>query len=266
MERWIEWLTHYRAGYLLTYPGVLEELAFACVDRPPCDSLRALISVASQLTPLMRRRIERTFELPVHESYGLIEIGTVATRCELGRFHVHCEHCIVEIVDEEGQPCPPGLSGRVVVTALQNLAMPLFRYDTDDMAAWADGPCACGRTLPSFVDLSGRIRRYAVLPPGSRRRFNLIAKALDKMPQTLLRNLRRYQVHQYRDGRFELRIVSLEPMPDDFEKFVTEAWASGTDEDQGPLRIVRVDDIAVGPGGKRLDHSSDFFTDADKTD
>ena len=105
-----------------------------------------------------------------------------------------------------------------------------------------------------------------MLPPGSRRRFNLIAKALDKMPQTLLRNLRRYQVHQYRDGRFELRIVSLEPMPDDFEKFVTEAWASGTDEDQGPLRIVRVDDIAVGPGGKRLDHSSDFFTDADKTD
>jgi hypothetical protein len=93
----------------------------------------------------------------------------------------------------------------------------------------------------------------------------VIADTLEKMPHHLLRDLRRYQVHQFRDGRFELRIVTPAPMPDDFERLIDAAWKVGTQDDPKPLQIVRVDDIPLGPSGKRLDFSSDFFVDAEAT-
>ena len=65
---------------------------------------------------------------------------------------MHAEHCIVEIVDDEGSPCAPGRSGRLLVTALRNFAMPLLRYDTGDTALLGE-PCPCGRGLPVIRDI-----------------------------------------------------------------------------------------------------------------
>ena len=104
MEKQLAILREHKPAYICSYSGVLEEIAFSCVDRPPCEGLEGVVSLASQLTPAMRDRIEATFGVPIAEGYGLNEIGIVATRCESSRFHVHPEQCIVEIVDDEGQP------------------------------------------------------------------------------------------------------------------------------------------------------------------
>src|SRR5262245_47593027 len=109
----------------------------------------------------MRRHIEATIGAPVEQGYGLNEIGVVATRCSAGRYHVHIDHCHVEILDDDGEPCPPGESGRLIVTGVRNLAMPLIRYDTGDIATSVPGPCSCGLTLPAFGDLVGRYSRIA---------------------------------------------------------------------------------------------------------
>jgi phenylacetate-coenzyme A ligase PaaK-like adenylate-forming protein len=257
----IAWLREHDPAYLCSYPGVLEELAFACVDHRPNDGLRALLSVASQLTEPMRRRIQETFGLPLHQGYGLNEIGQVAAECEAGRFHVHAEHCHVEIVDDDGQPCRPGQLGRILVTGLQNLAMPLVRYDTDDAAMWMQGPCPCGRTLPSFGRLAGRLRRFAVLPEGTRPRVNVLLETIESAPPAMLANLRRYQIHQHRDGRFELRVQVAAALPDEFGKLMRDVWRQHGFESQGPLEIVTVDDIPLGPSGKRQDFTSDFYDD-----
>lgn len=208
VDQLIHWLQTHRPRYLMTYPETLEHLVFAAGGDAPFEGLKAAFAVSEQLTPAMRRRIEGAFGCPVHQAYGLNEIGSVAFRCQAGRYHVHTEHCLVEIVDDHGRPCVPGAVGRIIVTGLNNPAMPLIRYDTDDMAEMLDGPCPCGRTLPSFGEVAGRYSRIAFLPEGTLGYVGAIREALEAMPRDLARNLRKFQVHQFRDNKFELRLLS----------------------------------------------------------
>ena len=52
---------------------------------------------------------------------------------------VHDENYLVEIVDDNNKPSAPGAYGRIIVTALANYAMPLLRYDTEDIAQALEG-------------------------------------------------------------------------------------------------------------------------------
>ncbi len=148
MEERIAWLRRERPDYLMAYAETLELLALATGDEPPAESLRAVMAISEQLTPSMRSYVERRFGTPVYQVYGLTEFGLAGTRCEAGRYHVHREHCLIEILDDAGRACAPGETGRIVITALRNYAMPLIRYDTGDLAEVAAGDCPCGRTLP----------------------------------------------------------------------------------------------------------------------
>ena len=67
------------------------------------------------------------------------------------------ETLILEILDEKGRPCPPGVEGNIVVTSLANEAMPLIRYQIGDWGALADGPCGCGRGLQLLKQVTGRL-------------------------------------------------------------------------------------------------------------
>jgi phenylacetate-CoA ligase len=264
IERQIEWLDRHRPHYLLAQSANLEHLALAYGGAVPPDSLRGLEAIAQQLTPAMRRSIEQTFRVPVQQNYGLNEIGIVASRCpEAGRYHVHAEHCLVEIVDEQGRPCRPGQLGKVLVTGLSNHAMPLLRYDADDLAEVADGPCPCGRTLPSFGRIVGRYRRTAFLPPGTWNHWTALQVALADMPDSLRRHLRQYQLHQYRDGRFQLRLVTACADARELIAWFQRVWEHAVAPSAPPLEIVQVRQIERGPSEKYQDFTSDFVPPRD---
>ncbi|MGD1879901.1 MAG: phenylacetate--CoA ligase family protein [Kiloniellaceae bacterium] len=259
VEAQVEWLRHEQPTYLTGYSETLEQLALAARGGKCPTSLRGLRAISEQLTEGMRRRIAGVFGAPVAQNYGLNEIGLVAGMCEAGRYHVHSEHCIVEIVDQDGKPCAPGQSGRIVVTALKNLAMPLLRYDTDDVAEVPEGPCPCGRILPSFGKVVGRYSRIAYLPEGTLGYVGALRTVLEEMPEELLHDLRQFQVHQFRDGRFELRLRTTATLPPEVGTRVDAAWRAATGGRDLPLKIVEVDEIARPPGGKYQDFTSDFM-------
>src|SRR5262249_41357302 len=102
VEAQIRWLEAERPRYLQSYSESLEHLAFACDGAWPVPGIENLNAISEQLTSSMRRRIESTIGAPVDQGYGLNEIGLVATRCSAGRYHVNIEHCLVEILDDEG--------------------------------------------------------------------------------------------------------------------------------------------------------------------
>lgn len=262
MEQQVELLAELRPDYAMSMPGAFEEWLFANNGRNPADSLKCLIGVGSQLTPSLRARLEQGYGIPVHMSYGLNEIGMVGVRCREGRYHVHSEHCLVEIADNDGHPCPPGQTGHVLVTGLSNLAMPLIRYDTGDLAEVAEGPCPCGRTLPSFGKLGGRYRRYAGLPDGTRERIRAIRVAIESSSHNELAFLRRYQVYQDRQNNFTLRLRTAGPIPDAFRAALQKAWEPVLGNPPSPLTIVELDQIATSSAGKILDFVSDFHTDS----
>jgi phenylacetate-CoA ligase len=207
----------------------------------------------------MRTRLEQSYGAPIHMNYGLNEIGMVAVRCPQGRYHVHTEHCLVQIADGEGRGCKPGEVGHVLITGLRNYAMPLIRYDTGDLAEVAEGPCACGRTLPSFGELAGRYRRYAGLPEGTRERVRAIRETIENCDAAELRFLRRYQIHQDKQNNFTLRLRTVEAIPEHFRTKIMSAW---TPFPSSALTIEQLDDIATSPSGKILDFTSDFHGDS----
>jgi len=259
VEDLFDWLNRNSPHYLMTYAQMLEKFAFAAEGQRTAKSLKALISISEQLTPGMRIRVERSFGIPVHQNYGLNEIGLVAVRCEAGRYHVHTEHCLVEIVDEQGLPTAPGETGRIVVTALNNLAMPLIRYDTGDLAVAVSGECSCNRTLPAFGEIVGRYARVAYLPPGTIGPVLALREAIETMPPHLTRDFREFQIHQFADRSIELRIVARSPMPVEFDALIRTAWAKAT-EGAGPeLTVRRVEELARAPGGKFEVFTSDFI-------
>lgn len=259
VERRIEWLREEAPDYLMSLAESLEFLALAAGDMRPAGTIEAVIAISEQLTPGMRDFIERRFDAPVHQNYGLNEIGIVAARCGSGRYHVHTEHCLVEIVDDKGRACPPGRTGRIVVTALTNFAMPLLRYDTGDLAEPVSGPCPCGRTLPSFGEITGRYYRVAYLPVGTARLEQGLREIIEKMPAQLAQDLREFQIHQYRDKRMELRLVARAMLSEASLAHIRAEWAKLADGQSTPLVIVMVDEIPRAPGGKSDVFTSDFM-------
>jgi phenylacetate-CoA ligase len=230
---------------------------YACQGKP-VDHLLALRSISATLTQGMRDRVESATRLTVYQSYGLNEIGVVAHRCEAGRYHVNAEHCLVEIVDETGSPCKASETGRIVVTGLTNFAMPLIRYDTGDLGVAVAGACNCGRTLPSFGTIVGRYRPMQYTPEGTARRVNIIQRTIEELPLDALSELREYQIHQYRDGSFELRLATKDEDDNRLVNVVRQEW-DAQDDDPPPLRILRVGEVLPTSGGKQQEFTSDFF-------
>lgn len=129
-----------------------------------CDAaawgVRVALVNGELLTPYMDRVIQDVLHCPVLDEYGCTEIGSIAHRCPSGTLHLNPEHVIVELVDADGRPVPPGQPGRVILTGLHNRAMPLIRYDVGDWAVRAESPCPCGRQpgLSGLRVVAGRTR------------------------------------------------------------------------------------------------------------
>lgn len=260
----VAWLADEQPAYLMAYAESLEHLAFAWGERAPPEGLDGLLAISEQVTPGLRAKVEGTFGVPLHENYGLNEVGVVATRCpEGGRFHVHTEACVVEIVDDDGQPVAPGETGRLLVTVLVNPAMPLVRYDTGDLARATDGPCPCGRTLPGIDGILGRYSRIAYLPEGTLAVAGAVREAIERAPPAEVAALREFQLHQDAALRYTLRLAGPDSPDVALAARVQAAFEASRPAAHGPLEIVCVAAIARSPGGKFQDFVSDFMPGPD---
>jgi phenylacetate-CoA ligase len=158
MDEFLARMERRRPTILRGYTTALVELARHVEAQgrrlPP---LKAVLTTAEQNLPWQRALLERAFGAPVFDEYGCGEVQGVAYECAAHTgLHVALEHAIVEIVDEDGRPRPPGSPGRVALTSLDNLAMPFIRYVNGDEAALLPDPCPCGRGLPLMSPVQGR--------------------------------------------------------------------------------------------------------------
>jgi phenylacetate-CoA ligase len=143
---------------IVAYAQSLYEVArFASEEGIAVRPQRAVIVTSETLHGFMRDAIESTFGCRVFNRYGSREVGDIAGECPSHEgLHVFPWTNYVEIVDERGEPVPPGVDGEVVVTCLTNFAMPLVRYRIGDRAALApDGVCSCGRAGQRLLRVLG---------------------------------------------------------------------------------------------------------------
>jgi phenylacetate-CoA ligase len=165
-----------------------------------------LTSTGDNLFRPQRDVIEGAFGVGVTDYYGAGGEGVhLASQCELrDRYHIHMENTVLEIL-KEGRPARPGELGNIVVTQLDNYAMPLIRYDMGDLAkAGDDRPCPCGRAHPTIQSINGRACDVIRTPSGSALlpQFFFIGsfKTLEKVA--------RYQVVQEQIERISIKLVA----------------------------------------------------------
>ena len=128
-------------------PSALEQIAIrahATGWRP--RGLRRIFTVSEALTPATRELLESALGAPVLDSYAASE-ALVGWECGRGGgIHVLEGNVVVEVLTDDGEPAAPGAVGHVVITALDNRAMPLLRYAIGDLAlAPSAERCTCGR-------------------------------------------------------------------------------------------------------------------------
>jgi phenylacetate-coenzyme A ligase PaaK-like adenylate-forming protein len=193
----VEALNEADGDSLATYPSMLYALAGeARAGRLKIRPSR-IMTMAEPLFDEIREAGERTWEAPVANMWGTSEAGIVGIGCfaEPG-MHLADDQVIVEPVDEDGRPVPPGVpSQKVLVTGLANMLQPLIRYEITDQVVTLDTPCSCGSAHRRVADIQGRLDDEFVYSEGVRVHPHVFRSVFVREP-----SLTEYQVKQTVDG------------------------------------------------------------------
>jgi len=245
-------LTKWRPQLLITYAaisGVLaEEQLAGRLDIAP----KAVMCVAETLTRSVRAKVRLAWGAEPFENYASTEAACMAAECqEHAGLHIFDDFLVIEVVDEDNRPVPPGTMGaKVLVSVLFSRTMPLIRYEIDDAAMLADGACTCGLPFRRLTRLGGRIAEtlriarpdgtFAILHPV------LFEQAVD------LTGVRRWQVLHRRDG-LHVRLVApvSEASQRQLEANMRE-MVKAQDIVHLPVRLEIVDDIERTSSGKMI--------------
>lgn len=165
----IDWLSARRPDYLTAHSFILLELAERAFARSADLRFDQINSIGSVLTDEIRNACKEVFGVRPIDHYGAQETGLLACECpRCGYLHTNAETVLIEILNSDGTPAPPGTVGRVVVTSFYNYAMPLIRYEIGDFAVAGPEHLKCPIKLPSLGKVIGRFRNAFTLRDGRR--------------------------------------------------------------------------------------------------
>ncbi|MFE9773366.1 phenylacetate--CoA ligase family protein [Streptomyces sp. NPDC005931] len=147
----VDELNRYRPVFLGGYATVIallagEQLAGRLRIAPAVVSL-----LAEGLGDRDHQRIRSAFGAQVINSYGCNESLALGYGCTSGWLHVHGDWLVLEPVDADHRPTPPGeRSSTVLLTSLCRWAQPILRYDLGDSVVLRPDACPCGDPLPAL--------------------------------------------------------------------------------------------------------------------
>ena len=248
LQSWTAWIQRHTPSVIEAYADAMFDLSRYVLARGiRVPSPRGIITSAGVLTEQMRAVIVEAFRAPVINRYGSREVGDVGCSClsDTG-IHISERSYLIEILDEAGSPCAPGVEGNIVVTLFPNRTMPLIRYRIEDRAAWASGPCACGRNSRRLVTVLGRRNDFLLAADGTHINGTALTTLLYPVE-----GIHRFQYRQTAEGVFlsivprvgcdsELLKSQLEPLAERARRLLR-----GT-----PLKLTLVAQIPMSRSGK----------------
>lgn len=149
-------LNEWRPSIIATYPTAAALLAEQAQTGALRIAPREIWTGGETLEPALRRHVQQVFDCRMRNSYGASEFLAMGWECEHGAMHLNSDWVILEPVDDDYRPVPPGQpSTRVLLTNLANKVQPLIRYELEDQITFSPHPCACGSALP-VIHIDGR--------------------------------------------------------------------------------------------------------------
>jgi phenylacetate-coenzyme A ligase PaaK-like adenylate-forming protein len=203
-------LNAYRPAFVASYPTLLALLADERkAGRLTIDPV-GLWSGGECLPASVRAELEAAFACPVVNDYGSSECMSIAFGCAEGWLHVNADWVLLEPVDEDFRPTPPGEPSRtVLLTNLANRVQPIIRYDLGDSVIASPEPCACGNPLPA-IRVEGRHDDLLSMTAPDGRIVRLLPLALTTVVEDAA-PASRFQIVQSAPDRLLLRLDGHDP-------------------------------------------------------
>ena len=140
MFRYASLLKQFKPKLLTSYSGPLTVFADFCIkNKIEFHSIKGIITSAEMLFPHQREIIENAFGVKIFNRYGSREFGDMAQEDSLhDGLRVNSDRVYIEILNEQGKDCEPGVLGELFITDLDDFGMPFIRYKIGDRAAWSE--------------------------------------------------------------------------------------------------------------------------------
>lgn len=159
MGTYLDEIKSYKPKMILAYVQSLREIAlFAERNNKEVYHPSGIMTSAGTLTEDAAKYFASKFKCPIINRYGSREAGPIACSCEKNEgLHTNMLSNYVEILDDDDNNCKEGEEGRVILTLLNEKAMPLIRYDIGDRGSLLNKRCSCGRGLQLMGNIKGRV-------------------------------------------------------------------------------------------------------------
>jgi phenylacetate-coenzyme A ligase PaaK-like adenylate-forming protein len=180
-----------RATILSTYPSYLAELVTAARRRglgPDDFALRRVNVGGEVLSPSLARAAAQVLGVPgIEDTFSMTEVIPVTGRtCSQAHLHHDVNTGLTELLDlETGEPAAPGALGTLVITPYfpYRDCMPVFRYDTRDVARGLPEPLGCELAgIPATSQVLGKAGDLLQPGPGRVITPRQLVDAIESLP------------------------------------------------------------------------------------
>lgn len=136
---------------IITFPSFLQNfIAHYDGSRKNKIALKNIITSGEYIPATLRNKVKKLFGAETYSSYATSE-SFIGIECSaLDGFHYDPKEILVEIVDPHTH-APTNETGLVVITVLSSEAVPIVRYNLDDLCIVQGSRCSCGSRLPRIL-------------------------------------------------------------------------------------------------------------------
>ncbi len=239
--------------YLATYPSNLHALLKESNGRCPSLGLEYVVLSSEPISEDLIEYCAEAWGAKVLKTYSSNELGPIALQAPDGEYAVISPAVYLEILDDGNRPCPAGVTGKVVVSTLQDLLRPLIRYETGDYAEWSPASTLVGPQFPRIRRIAGRQRAMVTLGDGRQ-----VWPYFELAPLLGFAELRCWQLVQKRDSELEIRVVTENAVQisESLHQAITQTVRTALPGLN--ISIRRVDDIPRAPSGKYIEFLSEL--------
>ena len=167
LENIVQQLNQWQPDLLIAYASMSRILAQEQLAGRLHIIPEKVFTSSEVLTDETRRLLKTAWGDEPFNQYGATETADIAAEHKLCRhMHVFEDLLLVEVVDQQYQPVPPGEFGaKLLVTALFSRTQPLIRYEINDSVRLSAEPCSISGLPFVFIDgIQGRVEDALSMP------------------------------------------------------------------------------------------------------
>jgi phenylacetate-CoA ligase len=168
-EKFLSYCRFVKPRLLRGYTTALKDMARFLEDSgQDFPQIKGIILCAETVDPHTQEYIEKIFKAPSYNTYGGRELSLIGMECaEHAGLHEISENNYVEY--EPLSLAGYENAGNLIITNLNNFAMPFIRYRIGDIGVpCEEGECRCGRGLPRIQKVIGRTTEVLSFMDGTR--------------------------------------------------------------------------------------------------